>query len=103
MPTTTSSSRASTATAPGSRCCGNQRALPATAATARTSPIYSPRPSTNAPTRMRHTMSDESQTVTTAAVEGDHWPTFSLSPAAYEKAVADIVTAMDLELTDWQV
>lgn len=48
-------------------------------------------------------MSDESKTVTTAADEEDHWPTFSLSPTAYEEAVADIVTAMDLELTDWQV
>lgn len=35
--------------------------------------------------------------------EVDHWPRFSLGPKAYEKAVADIVKAMDLELTDWQV
>jgi hypothetical protein len=48
-------------------------------------------------------MNDESKTVTAEADPEDHWPEFSLSPAEYKKAVADIVNAMDLELTDWQV
>lgn len=41
--------------------------------------------------------------ITTPSGEEDHWPTFSLSPNAYEEAVAEIVKSIDLELVDWQV
>lgn len=33
----------------------------------------------------------------------DRWPTFTLSPADYERAVADLVQTTGLEVTDWQV
>jgi restriction system protein len=33
----------------------------------------------------------------------DRWPTFTLSPDAYERAVADLVQTTGLEVTDWQV
>ena len=33
----------------------------------------------------------------------DRWPTFSLSPAQYERAVADIVKVAGHEVVDWQV
>ncbi len=48
-------------------------------------------------------MNDEPRTVTAEADPGDHWPAFSVSPAEYEMAVADIINTMDLELTDWRV
>ncbi|MFG1904616.1 restriction endonuclease [Micromonospora carbonacea] len=35
--------------------------------------------------------------------EEDHWPTFDITPKAYEEAVAAIVTSMHLELLDWEV
>lgn len=33
----------------------------------------------------------------------DHWPTFTLGPADYEKAVADIANTMGHDVTDWRV
>jgi restriction system protein len=33
----------------------------------------------------------------------DRWPTFALTPAEYEEAVADLVRTSGHEVTDWQV
>ncbi|NLT54816.1 MAG: restriction endonuclease [Actinomycetales bacterium] len=33
----------------------------------------------------------------------DHWPTFTLGPTDYEKAVADIAKTMGHDVTDWRV
>jgi restriction system protein len=33
----------------------------------------------------------------------DRWPTFALTPAEYERAVADLVQTAGHEVTDWQV
>jgi restriction system protein len=33
----------------------------------------------------------------------DRWPTFELSPDEYERAVADLVRAADMEILDWRV
>jgi len=48
-------------------------------------------------------MSDDSPAVTTATGEEDHWPTFDLTPTAYEEAVAEIAKSMNLELVGWEV
>jgi restriction system protein len=42
---------------------------------------------------------------TPVSLEGgsDRWPTFELSPADYERAVADLVRDSGQEVTDWQV
>lgn len=33
----------------------------------------------------------------------DHWPAFTLTPAQYEQAVADIARTMSPDIADWQV
>jgi restriction system protein len=33
----------------------------------------------------------------------DHWPSFELSPTDYERAVAELVRAVNHEVTDWEV
>jgi hypothetical protein len=33
----------------------------------------------------------------------DHWPTFTLGPAEYEKAVADVARTMSLDIAEWRV
>jgi restriction system protein len=35
--------------------------------------------------------------------EHDHWPTFTLGPTEYERAVADIMALVGQEVTDWRV
>lgn len=48
-------------------------------------------------------MSDDSPAKPLAAGDEDHWPSFEITPKAYEEAVAAIAGAMGLELVDWQV
>jgi hypothetical protein len=48
-------------------------------------------------------MSDDSPTTPAAANEEDHWPTFDITPKAYEEAVAAIANSMNLELVGWEV
>jgi Restriction endonuclease len=48
-------------------------------------------------------MSDDSPTVTAAAGEEDHWPSFEITPKAYEEAVAVIAQSMNLDLVGWEV
>lgn len=40
---------------------------------------------------------------TTPDDNDDHWPTFTLSPAEYEQAVADIANTIGQDITDWRV
>jgi len=39
----------------------------------------------------------------TIADEEDHWPTFDITPQAYEEAVAAIAKSMKLDIVGWQV
>ena len=48
-------------------------------------------------------MSDDSPTATAAAGEEDHWPSFDITPKAYEEAVAAIAKSMNLDLAGWEV
>lgn len=48
-------------------------------------------------------MSNRSPATHATGGEEDHWPTFDITPKAYEEAVAAIATSMDLELLDWRV
>jgi hypothetical protein len=50
-------------------------------------------------------MSDDSATTTAAAAAGeeDHWPSFDITPKAYEEAVAAIAKSMNLDLVGWEV
>lgn len=48
-------------------------------------------------------MSDDSPAVTGAAGEEDHWPSFDITPKAYEEAVAAIAKSMNLDLVGWEV
>ena len=48
-------------------------------------------------------MSDHSPAATTAAGEEDHWPSFDITPKAYEEAVAVIAKSMNLNLVGWEV
>ena len=47
-------------------------------------------------------MSSDTATTTPEDNE-DHWPTFTLSPAEYEQAVADIARSVNQEITHWRV
>ena len=48
-------------------------------------------------------MSDDSPTATATAGGGDHWPSFDVTPKAYEEAVVAIAKSMDLDLVGWEV
>ncbi|MEU4635406.1 restriction endonuclease [Micromonospora chalcea] len=51
-------------------------------------------------------MSNDTPTATaatTAADEEDHWPSFDITPKAYEEAVAGIAKSMNLDLVGWEV
>jgi hypothetical protein len=48
-------------------------------------------------------MSDQSPAATTALGEEDHWPSFDITPKAYEEAVASIAKSMNLNLVGWEV
>lgn len=48
-------------------------------------------------------MSDDSPASTAAAGEEDHWPSFDITPKAYEEAVAAIAKSMNLDLAGWEV
>jgi restriction system protein len=48
-------------------------------------------------------MNNDSLATTTAAGEEDHWPSFDITPQAYEEAVATIAKSMNLDLVGWQV
>ncbi|MDG4830592.1 restriction endonuclease [Solwaraspora sp. WMMD1047] len=48
-------------------------------------------------------MSKSSSTSPAAASEEDHWPTFDITPKAYEEAVTAIARSMSLELLGWEV
>ena len=48
-------------------------------------------------------MSDHSPAATAAAGEEDHWPSFDITPKAYEEAVAAIAKSMNLNLVGWEV
>jgi hypothetical protein len=48
-------------------------------------------------------MSDDSTNLTDAAREEDHWPTFDITPKAYEEAVAAIATSMNLDVVGGDV
>jgi restriction system protein len=48
-------------------------------------------------------MSDDSPTWVAGPGEEDHWPSFSITPKAYEEAVAAIARSMNLDLVGWEV
>ena len=48
-------------------------------------------------------MSDHSPAATAAAGEEDHWPSFDITPKAYEEAVVAIAKSMNLNLVGWEV
>lgn len=48
-------------------------------------------------------MSDDSPTTAAAVDEADHWPSFDITPKAYEEAVAAIAKSMNLDLVGWEV
>jgi hypothetical protein len=48
-------------------------------------------------------MSDVSAAATASAGEEDHWPSFDITPKAYEEAVAAIAKSMNLNLVGWEV
>jgi hypothetical protein len=48
-------------------------------------------------------MSDDSPIATVVEGEDDHWPSFDITPKAYEEAVAAIAKSMNLDLVGWEV
>jgi hypothetical protein len=48
-------------------------------------------------------MSDDSPAATASAGEEDHWPSFDITPRAYEETVAAIAKSMNLNLVGWEV
>lgn len=50
-----------------------------------------------------HTSHEERVTVVALEDGTDHWLTFALTPAEYERAVADLVQAAGHEVVDWRV
>ncbi|WP_433221456.1 restriction endonuclease [Dactylosporangium sp. CS-047395] len=48
-------------------------------------------------------MINDSPPPTDAEEEDDHWPSFDITPKAYEEAVAAITKSMNLQLVGWEV